>query len=174
MRPSPSRTTPKVATDFDRLAQQFSTAARAVDPEAPAADLVESPTKIRAAWGDAERYAHQLSTALVRLAAAASLAGVPNTERGEVMIPLVADITGCHRRRTWESWRTMSGRTRRWGALLKTGAVLRAADLNHIEPYALPMQMEVRQIPSGLGVRQIPHDPCDDEYAELQAVTTAT
>ena len=70
------------------------------------------------AWSTAEQLAHRLTAALPGLKAAASLAGVIDVEKGEVMIASTVDTTGLHRRRVWEGWRCMAGRTGRWGALL--------------------------------------------------------
>ena len=157
----------QLAAAFDDTATKFTAAVNVVDPETEAAQLVSAPDKTRKAWSDAERYAILLTEAMARLQAAAALAGTPDTEKGETLIPLVADATNCHRRRVWEAWRTMDGRTKRWGALLGIGATLRAADLDHLEPYRLPRPMEVKQIPHGIGIRQIPFDPEDDEMTAV-------
>jgi hypothetical protein len=157
----------RVAADFDQLAQKFSVAAGLVDPETDAAEMVNAGPKQRAAWSDSERCAHRLTDAMAKLKAAAILAGVPAAEKGETLIPLVADVTALHRRRVWEAWRTTSGRTGRWGALLAIGATLRAADLDHLEPYRLPRPMEVKQIPHGIGIRQVSVDPEDDELVAV-------
>lgn len=105
----------RVAAEFDAFAKKFTAAAGLVDPETDPAQMVNAGPKQRAAWTDAERYALMLTIAMARLKAAAALAGTRDAERGEVLIPLVADVSGCHRRRVWEAWRTTSGRTKRWG-----------------------------------------------------------
>ena len=60
-----------------------------------------------------------------------------------------------------------STRTGRWGALLGVGATLRAADLDHLRAVRMPRPMEVKQIPTGIGIRQVPFDPEDDELAAV-------
>ena len=60
-----------------------------------------------------------------------------------------------------------SGRTNRWGALLAIGATLRAASLDRLGPYRLPRPMEVKQIPHGIGIRQVQVDPEDEELAAV-------
>ena len=100
---------------------------------------------------------------MARLQAAAALAGTPDTEKGEVMIALTIDAAGLHRRRVWEAWRHVAGRTGRWGALLRIGATIRAHDLDGFTPYRPPRPMEVKQVPHGIGIRQVPQDPEDDE-----------
>jgi len=96
--------------------------------------------------------------------AAATLVGTPAAQKGETLIALTDDATGCHRRRVWEalahhgrSHRTLGRTARRWRA------TLRAADLDGLAPYRLPRPMEVRQVRMGPGVQQLPHDPEDDE-----------
>ena len=147
---------------YDGLAQKFTATTDLVDPETDAAAMVDETEKLRRAWSTAEQLAHRLTAALAGLSAAASLAGV-NTTAPEHLLPLCVDPTGCHRRRIWEAFDTSTGRTQRWGALLGIGAVLRAADLDGLQPYPRPRPMEVKQIPTGLGVRQIMVDPEDDE-----------
>ena len=137
------------------------------------ADLVMVPvpgTDVRRAWSSAEQLAHRLTAALDGLSAAASLAGV-NTSAPEHLLALCVDTTGCHRRRVWEAWETTTGRTTRWGALLALVATLRAAPLEPRPPAARPRPMRIKQIATGMGVRQIMVDPEDDE---LEAAVAAT
>lgn len=66
------------------------------------------------------------------------------------------------------------GAHRPMGALLALGASVRAADLAYLddlEPYRRPRPMQVRQIPSGLGIRKVPYDPEDEEVAAVAAST---
>ena len=100
-------------------------------------------------------------------AAAASLAGTPGTEKGETLIALTVDTDGIHRRRVWEAWEIGTGRTTRWGALVGIGATVRAAGLDHLEPYRQPRPMEVKQVRHGIGIRQVAFDPEDDELVTL-------
>ena len=154
----------RLATEFGSVATKFTNCAAATDPETDAAEMVSAPEKVRKAWTDAEQLAHRLTTAMAKLQAAASLAGVPGAERGETLLPMVADLTGLHRRRAWECWRRTSGRTNRWGALVALGARIRAADLDRLEPYALPLPKQIKQVRVDRGVRQIEVDP-EDELA---------
>ena len=165
---------PVAGENYKTLAQGFTTQAgklagslKVIDPDATPEDVVNADTKIRAAWSEAQQHAAQLTATLPALRAAASLAGITaNTD--EVLIPLTADVTGLHRRRVWEAWNTTDGRTGRWGALIRVGATVRAADLDNLEPYRRPQPMHVRQEHNGIGVRHIEFDPEDDD-AEVSA-----
>ena len=99
------------------------------------------------------------------LSAAASLAGVPIDQ--EHLIALTVDTDGIHRRKVWSAWERTDGRTSRWGALIGIGAVLRAAALDGLQPYRRPRPMEVRQVRVGIGIRQEPFDPEDEELAAV-------
>ena len=82
-----------------------------------------------------------------------------------MLLPLVIDPAGLHRRRVWEAWKS-EGRTGRWGALLGVGARIRAADLGNIEPYRTPKPFVRKVFPTGergIGRVQI-EDPEDDDY----------
>jgi len=48
--------------------------------------------------------------------------------------------------------------------LLALGVTLRAATLDAFEPYRSPRPLEVRQVRSGMGVRQVTIDPEDQDY----------
>ena len=135
---------------------------RIIDPDTQADEVINADTKIRTAWTEAQQHAAQLTATLPALRAAASLAGITaNTD--EVLIPLTADVTGLHRRKVWEAWNTTDGRTARWGALIRLGATIQAADLNNLEPYRRPRPMQVRQEHNGIGVRHVEFDPEDAE-----------
>lgn len=98
----------------------------------------------RRSWTDAEHLALKLTSQLAALQCAASLAGTPMTQQ-EHLLALVVDADGLHRRRGGEAWATDTGRTARWGALLKLRARLRAADLDGFEPYRRPAPMRRRK-----------------------------
>ena len=60
---------------------------------------------------------------------------------------------------------TTTGRTNRWGAMLKAGAVLRASPLDEHRPYAEPRPIERRKVQVGRGeYRTELHDPEDESY----------
>jgi hypothetical protein len=150
---------------FDGLAQKFTDAADLVDPESDPAMMVDEVEKARKAWTTAEQLAHRLTAALDGLSAAASLAGTPIDQ--EHLIALTVDTDGIHRRKVWSAWERTDGRTSRWGALIGIGAVLRTAALDGLQPYRRPRPMEVRQVRVGIGVRQEPFDPEDEELAAV-------
>lgn len=160
-----------VAEKFNKIASDFTAAAAIADPEMAAAAMIVTPDKTRRAWLSSESYANQLSRLLDPLAAAASLAGIPNTDTDAVRLPLVADLSGCHRRRAWEAYivtdANNDGRASRWGRLARAGAVLRACPLDEHQRYAEPKPMETReeQIRDADGrvvaSRRVPFDPED-------------
>ena len=90
-----------------------------------------------------------------------------DTTAPECLLALCVDVTGLHRRRVWECWERTDGRTSRWSALIGIGAVLRAAALDGLQPYRRPRPMEVRQVRVGIGIRQEPFDPEDEELAAV-------
>ena len=74
-------------------------------PEAPTDTVVRQRDPVRSAWLDAAKYASRLDGLVPVLQAAAELCGV-STAADEMLLPLVIDVTGLHRRRCWESWRS--------------------------------------------------------------------
>ena len=154
----------RLAADFDGIATKFASAANIIDPEEPAERLVHASDRLRKAWSDAEKFAHQLTEMMTALAAAANLCGIPIATQEE-LLALVCDPAGLHRRRVWEAWDS-TGRAGRWAALVALGATIRAHDLDAFEPYRQPRPMEVRQIPVARGaVRFEQIDPEDEELA---------
>ncbi len=153
---------------YDDLAQKFTAAADLVDPETDAAAMVDEPEKLRRAWSSAEQLAHRLTAALAGLSAAASLAGVPTDQ--EHLIALTVDPTGCHRRRCGQRGRRRHGRTGTMGRAARHRChAARRSTLDGLRPTARPSPMEVKQIPTGLGIRQVPYDPEDDELQTTAA-----
>jgi hypothetical protein len=69
----------------------------------------------------------------------AELVGVSSKPR-QAQLPLVVDTTGVHRRRN--TWLATTGRAGRWGAIVKAGARIRAADL---DTYRLPRPLEEKR-----------------------------
>ena len=159
-----------IAEKFDTAAKRFVAAASTTDPEADAVTMIDQPDKVRKAWLDAEGFGNELSRLLPAVQAAAALAGIADAERDHVALPLIADLADCHRRRVWEAWLTTTGRTNRWGALLRAGAVLRCCPLEEHEWYAEPKAMEHREEPvhdeTGrvVAIRRVAHDPEDSDY----------
>jgi hypothetical protein len=171
-----------LAGQFDALAAQFTTAASTADPDAAATDMVTADEAARTAWVDAERLAIELDNLLTAMVAAAELAGVrmdaadPTIAQSRWTAPLddgavlalAVDPDGLHRRRVWEAWATTTGRTRRWGALVRLGARLRAADLDGFTPYRPPAPLIERQeqmpgMPTGYIENRV-YDPEDPDY----------
>ncbi len=162
----------KAANQFDALAKQFTDAAAVVDPETDAAVMarVDVPDAQRRAWGDAERFSYELDVALTTLVCAAELAGLRvGRERDEHLLALAVDAGSLHRRKVWAGWETTTGRTRRWGALVKLGATIRAyRPLENLEKYRRPRPLEHRQeqqpgAPRGYVVN-VTVDPEDADY----------
>ena len=86
-----------------------------------------------------------------------------------MLLPLIIDASGCHRRQTWEAWRANGERTGHWGALAGLGARIRAAELDTFEPYREPRPLVRRQFPVGgpdsKGVYKAEiTDPEDEDY----------
>lgn len=152
----------RVARDaYNALARQFTDLAETVDVEADARTMVAADEATRSGWLKAEVLAHQLTQAAAILADAATLAGKPtNTDSATIGATVNAD--GLHVRRVWEAWATTEGRTGKWGALVALGATIEAPELDDLSNYREPMPMEIVQEHSGIGVRQVQHDPEDD------------
>jgi hypothetical protein len=152
-----------VADRFDAVAKLFHCAVALCDPDANAEQVIEADDQpLRAAWVQAATHAAELDAIIGTLRCAAELAGV-NLKDEAMKVALVIDGQGAHRRRVWEGWRIKDGRTRRWGAIAKTGAVIRAADLDGLEPYRQPppLQQKVENI-NGMVVTTTV-DPADAE-----------
>ena len=148
-------------TAFNTAAAEFHTLAEKIDPEADAASMVRADDATRAAWLKIEVTAHHLDTHAAILADAATLAGKPtNTDSATIGATVNAD--GLHVRRVWEAWANTDGRTGKWGALVALGATIEAPELDDLSNYREPMPMEIVQEHSGIGVRQVQHDPEDD------------
>lgn len=154
-----------IADGFTKTASKLAAAMKVVDPDTEPSEVINADAKTRTAWTEAQQYALQLTSRVPSLRAAANLAGI-RAYTDDVLLPLTADVSGLHRRRVWEAWDTTEGRTGRWGALIRLGATLRAADLNTLEAYRKPKPMEVRQQHNGIGVRHVSFDPEDAELAE--------
>lgn len=157
----------QAASQFDSVAADFAAAAAAVDVEADPASMVTAPDDARAAWVAAEQHAARLDALLPVLVAAAELADLRINAQDGSLLALCADPGKLHRRRVWECWQSETGRTRRWGALVKLGARLRACDLDQHKPYEPPKPLERRQIPHPRehGIyREIVVDPEDADY----------
>ena len=164
-----------VGEKFDTACKRFVTVASTVDVEADPVSMIEQPDKVRRSWLDAEAFGNAITKLLPAMAASARLAGIPDTDSDSTVLPLVADLSGVHKRRAWEAWVTTTGRCNRWGALLKAGAVLRACPLDEHQSYTEPRPMETREehIRDETGrvvaTRRVPHDP-EDSDAPLPAI----
>lgn len=150
-----------IAKEFTDTATEFHRLADKINANADAAQMIRANDEDRAAWLQVEILAHQLDTLQSILADAASLAG-KNTNSNGALIGLTVDADGLHVRRVWEAWATTEGRTGKWGALATLGATIGAADLDRITVFREPLEYEIRQEHSGIGVRQYRHDPEDD------------
>jgi hypothetical protein len=86
-----------------------------------------------------------------------------------MLLPLLIDASGLHRRRVWEAWQANGERTGRWGALAVLGAPIRACPLDEFEPYRTPKPLIRKQFPVGgpdsKGIyRPVLIDPEDEDY----------
>ena len=162
----------QIAEKFNTAAKRFVDAASTVDVETDAASMLEQPDKIRRSWLDAEGFGNQLSKLIDPLAAAASLAGVPDTDSDTTRLPLCVDVDGHHRRKLWTAWSQSGGRCGRWSALHQLGVEIRAANIDGgLEAYRLPAAMETREETirnsdgQAVGIRRVPFDPEDNPSA---------
>lgn len=139
----------KVAALFDAAARQFTDAHHAIDCEAPAELVVDLPDKARKLWRQEPELAADLDRLAVALHACGVLAGrCEDTDDGT--IELTVDVGDCDRATIKDCWdireaekraarnaaaagpftgrpEATHSRTGRWGALLKAGATIRAA-----------------------------------------------
>jgi hypothetical protein len=163
----------KVGKEFDATATEFTAAAKQCDPEAAGDAIVGQPHPVRTAWLDVAKHAAELDRMVPVLCAAAELAGISTT--GDTMLlPLLIDPTGWHRRRTWEAWKATGERTGHWGALVALGARIRACPLDEFEPYREPRPLVRKQFPRGgpdsRGLYRVEvTDPEDEDYTPPEA-----
>jgi hypothetical protein len=159
-----------VAASFDAAADKFTRAAKAVDVLADPATLVTGSSTAREAWFAAPVLAGELDDALVVLAAAGRLAGLPAADDEiEILIPLTVDNAGkLHRRRLWEGW-AATGRCGRWSALHALGGTIRAASRPaKLTPLAPPRPLQMRWVQGTLGGgEKLIIDPEDDPKAAV-------
>jgi hypothetical protein len=158
-----------VASKFDEAAARITQYAAVVDLELAADAVVSLDAKSREAWMNGAIAARELDSALEALIGAAALAGAQTRDNDGrpltgALIGLCCDCNGVHRRRAHEAWAASKGRVGRWAGLLALGVTLRAATLDGFEPYREPRPLEVRQVRSGMGVRQVTVDPEDQDY----------
>ena len=106
-----------VAKQSDSAAADFNTSAGQcgeVGPEADTDAVVRQRDPVRTAWLDCAKHAAGLDRLVPVLCAAAELNGVATGDE-ILLLPLVCDPRGCHRRRVWEAWRA-DGRCSKWSA----------------------------------------------------------
>ncbi len=144
-----------LAARFDVAADRFAKCARVIDPAAAASAVVDSNRKTLQAWRDAAALAGELDALVEPLACAAELVRplhMPSglgVSRDPLLLPLVADVDGLHRRVIWHAWLDLlppqppaTGLTRamleapppapqqtrcgRWARLVSVSATLRA------------------------------------------------
>jgi hypothetical protein len=130
----------QVAAEFDSAAKSFTDCVAIVDPDSPAEELVigaAATDETRKAWADAALHAARLGQLSVVLATAAELAGVSvgGQPFDGARLALVADAASSTRAELFTAWNCTTGRTTRWGALLKARAHLRAHPLDGFKAY---------------------------------------
>jgi hypothetical protein len=138
----------KVAKEFDTVASAFTAAAKQCDPEADSSAVVGQPDSVRQGWLESTVRAAELDRLVPVLCAAAELCGT-STREDTMLLPLLIDTAGLHRRRVWEAWQASGERCDRWGALAGLGARIRAADLEGFEPYRARKPLIRKQFPVG-------------------------
>jgi len=157
------------AESYSGAAKRFTSAARAIDVEAPGDTLVTATQAAREAWLAAPGLAAELDQSLLVLLAAAALCGqrpdvaylTDATDVGTagLQISLCTDPGKAHRRKTWVAWSTTGGRTGRWGPLVALGVTLRAAsDPAEISAYEPPVAPVAVSRPGGRLSHWDPHD----------------
>ncbi|MGA9492895.1 MAG: hypothetical protein WBV80_21955 [Mycobacterium sp.] len=185
----------QLADRFDKAADSFTLCAEIIDPGAPADSVVNAGTKIVTAWRDASHFADQLDQLIEPLCAAAELVRPLEAPSGlgvsldPLLIPLVADVGGLHRREVWHAFtdtpvpRVSDGtlkledleprdegpvgtRCGRWTRLHQAGAVIRA----HPDPAQMmlfgqpqPMGWKPTMAPGQRRPVLARFDPHDDE-----------
>lgn len=103
----------KVAAVFSAAATKFTAAAKQCNAEADSDAIVGEPDSVRRRWLDAAKHAAELNRLTPILCAAAELCGI-STADDTMLLPLVIDATGCHRRRVWEAWKAPGARCGLW------------------------------------------------------------
>ena len=162
---------------FDAAATAFTKAANIVDPEKPAADMVNAAEDQRVAWLAAEQYAHRLETLVPVLHLPPNSRNV-RVDTTAAIIALSCDPGTCHRRRVWEAWQTKETRCGRWSALHALGVTLRpfpSDQLSSFTPYHEPraLEVEVEQVDIGVSRRHV-RDPEDQNYQPAVATDRTT
>lgn len=177
-----------IATQFDAAATKLTQAVTVVEPEMPAEQIIDRPTKDQAAWKAAAVHAADLTRLLPSLTAAARLADII-TDAEDDVVALAVEAGDCHRRQLWEAWecehtaavarRTAENnqpfttaeipnrnRTGRWGALLTIGATIRACNPEDFQPYRRPRPLIERTLNEPGGPVTHILDPEDDGFQE--------
>ncbi len=158
----------QLAKRFDAAAQKFAAACGVIDPEIDSRPLLTAPDEQRTAYTQAPLFATELSELLPALQAAAHFCGAEVYKNEPLLLPLVVDANGAHRRKVWTAWETQGGNTGRWGAIVKAGASIRAANLDTLRPYRKPAPMQERREERGGVIFHIPVDP-EDHPSSLSA-----
>lgn len=167
-----------IAAKFDTAADAFTKIATAVNVELPAELAVELPAKDLTSWKEAVVLAAELEDLKTVLVHAGTLAGAERPNKSDVSSPrltawskaqrevgLTVDATGAHVRKIWEAWDSQ-GRTGRWGAIVATGAKVRAADLDSYEPQRRAKPILERTLPNGTREAYDPEDTEQPVYVD--------
>ena len=153
----------RLASEFNKLAKEFTTLAGVVDVESDATLMVDAPEDQRQAWIAAPLIAAELDSRLPALRSAVALCGVP-TKGEEVLLAMAIDPGPAHRRALWTAWAS-TGRAGRWSAIVKCGAEIHAGGYDHITPYRHPKPLvHEQQRRDGL-VLNVVRDPEDEATA---------
>lgn len=173
-----------VCAKFDAEAQAFTDAATIAPPEAASDAMITADDATRTAYVAASIHSAALDKLMPAVLASAQLCGVRIDSGQDALgerwwespldeaaaLALTVNPGELHRRRIWEAWQTVGGRTGRWGALVAVGATIRAlSNLDTYAPYRRPRPLIHRQeqvlgAPRGT-VRSVTIDPEDNNTA---------
>ncbi|WP_280179881.1 hypothetical protein [Nocardia cyriacigeorgica] len=147
--------------------QQFRSLAEQIDPDADPASLVGKPMETQTAWMKAGDLVAEIEAGFNAFRAAAALEGRVLTTLDQC-VGLICPTTGtgAERRALWGAWDS-TGRSGRWGALIKAGIEVKPiSSVREYKAYARPTEVNKTERVNG-GWRQT---WVDSEDAEIQIV----
>ena len=179
-----------VAAIYNKAADEFTAAAKACNPEASAEHMIDYPDQ-QQHWKVAEVQAARLTQIVPALISSAQLTETVRLDSADerlaqpwwsapidptAELPLVCDPGTLHRRRVWEAFNHVGGRTGKFGRLVSLGCTLRAHNLDSFEKYRLPLPVkhEQRQVLGALRgvVQMVSTDPEDADYrSQVEPIT---
>ncbi|MFD2674813.1 hypothetical protein [Gulosibacter bifidus] len=133
---------------FNNIGKRFKKATTIAPAGTTANDIATGTAEQRAAWIDTQALPNELDKAWTQLRLAAAATG-KITDTGEHYLGLAINPQQAKRRDIWQAWTA----DQHWTAILNTGAIIEAPELDKHEPYREPKPLEYRQlrIPDGYG-----------------------